>query len=436
MIKQETVIITIFLVTLLSLIPRRYILLPFIVAACFVPSDQRIIVMGLDFTILRMLIVAGVLRMAVRQEIRHIKFNSFDLVLAAWLLCGTFIYVLQWTDTSAIIYKCGFLFDVIGLYWLFRQNLRQHQAIQFAFTAFAWCALIMLPLVAFEKMTGRNPFLILGQVTTALREEQYYRCQASFPHSIILGAFWATLIPVFVGLGVAARQGRTLYWLACIASVFMVFATSSATPIATLIAILILLALFPYRSHGKQIAYGICGMIILLHVVMKAPVWNLVTRIHVVSGSTGYHRFRLIDRALSHFNEWALLGTRNTADWGFGMEDLTNQYVSEGVRGGVLTLILFVILLVLAVKKMGQYSLMPIGKQQQWIFWGICVSILGHCIAFIGVSYFGQIRMLLYLILAVVGTIYEKAPTESFKVIATVPVHTSVNRNGCLHSNR
>lgn len=70
---------------------------------------------------------------------------------------------------------------------------------------------------------------------------------------------------------------------------------------------------------------------------------------------------------------------------------------------------LFCLLLVYAVKIPGSYSLRCAVNYGKWLSWGICISVLGHCVSFFGVSYFGQIKMLLYLTFAMVGFIAENA---------------------------
>lgn len=107
-----------------------------------------------------------------------------------------------------------------------------------------------------------------------------------------------------------------------------------------------------------------------------------------------------------------MLGTRSTAHWGYGMQDVTNQYVLEGVQGGLITLVIFIVLLVVAVRTVGAYSICTVQIKQRFLSWCICVSILGHCISFIGVSYFGQIRMLLYFTLALIALVYEMSNTQ------------------------
>ena len=422
MITSGTVIITIALVITTFVVPRKYFLLPYILAACFVPADQRILILGLDFTILRILIAFGVLRMLARGEKRTTRWTRFDQLILSWAVVGASTYVIQWLDARALINRCGVLFDVIGLYWLFKQNIRSWADVQFVFKVLAVCAVALLPFVTWERATGQNPFSLIGRVGTEIRHAGF-RCQATFPHSIMMGLFWANLVPVFLGLTIAEGR-KILYCSACAAAIFMVMASNSSTPIAALIGVCLMLGLFSYRCYGRLMAYGSCAAAAALHVVMNNSIWHLICRVNLISGSTGWHRYKLIDGAIRHFNEWAFLGTRSTTNWGWGLQDLTNQYVLEAVRGGLVTLILFVILLITAVKTVGKYSMRPIPAKQQWFTWSLCVAMLGHCISFMGVSYFGQIVMLLYLMYAIVGFIYEisNKPITNEQTWAATPV--------------
>ncbi len=415
MIDPTTVLIAIFLIILTFAIPRKYFLLPFILAACFVPADQRVIVFDLDFTPLRMLVLAGFLRTVLRSERLTFKWNRFDNLVLLWAICGAVIYVIQWADTRALIYECGALFNVIGLYWLFRININSWYDIKFAIKVFAVCSLLLSVFVGLEWATGTNPFAILGRVGTGVREGRY-RCQASFPHSIMLGLFWATMVPLFVGF---ARQDKSklLLWSAVGASIFIVAATASSTPVLTLLIVLVLLCGYKWRQCTASVGWGLLVSLIALHIVMKAPVWHLISRIGVVGGSTGWHRYNLINQAINHFGEWAFLGCRSTAHWGWGLSDLTNQYILEGVRGGFVTLVLFLVMIYIALRILLRLSLQHQQPKQGFLAWCLFVAILGHCIAFFGVSYFGQIMMLWYMTLAMVGFLYEDKKCGKYIVI-------------------
>lgn len=397
---------TLGLIGLLIVVPKKYFLLPFILAACFIPADQRVIISGLDFTPLRILVLVGFFRTILRAERLTFKWNRFDKLVLAWAICGAVIYLIQWADMRALIYKCGVLFDIIGLYWLFRINISSWSDIRLAIKIFAVCSLALAVLVGLEWATGKNPFAVLGRVETVVREGRY-RCQASFPHAIMLGLFWATLVPLFIGFA-GQDKSKLLLWSAVAACAFIAAATASSTPILTLLIVLIMLCGYGWREYTACAGWGLFASLVALHIVMKAPVWHLISRIGVVGGSTGWHRFILIDQAINHFGEWLFLGCRSTAHWGLGLSDITNQYVLEGVVGGFGTLALFLVMIYMALRILLHLSIQHQQPKQRFLAWCLFVAILGHCVAFLGVSYFGQIMIILYLNFAIVGSIKGK----------------------------
>ncbi|MBN2457228.1 MAG: hypothetical protein JXB29_11950 [Sedimentisphaerales bacterium] len=407
-----TIIITCILVLLTFALPRKYFLIPFILTVSFIPFDQRVIIGGLDFTPLRILLVIGVLRTFLRSEARHIKWNVFDKMIFAWAAWGAIAYIIQQGNMSAVINRSGVTFDIVGLYWLFRQNIRSWDDVDFIARAFAAAALVSALMVLLERGTGCNPFQILGRVYTGMHRGRY-RCRGSFQHSIMLGLFWVNLIPIFVGYALTNRAKAFYWWMTAAACVLIVFSSGSSTTLVTLLWILLLLPLFAIRQHGKVMAFGLLGSIAGLHLVMNKPVWHLIGRVRIISGSTGYHRYRLIDAAVKHFDEWAFVGIRNTEHWGYGLFDITNNYIRQGVNGGVVTLGLFIVVLVMAISICGRYSLRKVPRKEQWLAWAFCVSVLAHCMSFLGVSYFGKIPMLLYLTFAVVAMVYDMSRSPS-----------------------
>lgn len=413
--------LTLFLTAVLSVLtfalPRKYILVPYVIGACWVPTDQTVMVGELNFQVLRILILVGMLRLWMRGEIVTVRWNRFDKLFLAWVIVGSIIYVMQWRSMGAVLFKCGQMLNSLGLYWIFRQCIRSWEDVRIASLAAAICAVAMAPFVALEWATGSNPFGALGRVTTFLRDGNY-RSQATFPHAIMMGLFWATLVPLFVGF---ARQGhKVLFWLAVAASTFMVFGCSSSTPLLTLLIVGGLQAMYRWRRYAGQGAWMFLGMLIALHIVMKAPVWHLLSRVSVVSGSTGWHRYYLVDMAIRNFSEWMVLGTRSTAHWGHGLVDVTNEYVLEGVRGGFVTLVLFCALLIIAGRAFARLAVRASDKKESYLAWCGFVCLIGHCVSFLGVSYFGQIILVWYLLLAITGFCYTKAHAKT-RTVTTKP---------------
>jgi len=126
-----------------------------------------------------------------------------------------------------------------------------------------------------------------------------------------------------------------------------------------------------------------------------------------VAGSTGWHRYKVMDATINNFSKWWLLGEPDPMSWGvWNMRDITNQYVLEGLQGGLLTLVIFVACIAVAFGIVGKALRRPDSSAQEHLFiYTIGVSLFVHVWSFFGVSYFSQMLMLWYLTLAIVGSL-------------------------------
>jgi hypothetical protein len=125
-----------------------------------------------------------------------------------------------------------------------------------------------------------------------------------------------------------------------------------------------------------------------------SPVWFLIARIHLIGGSTGWHRANLIDVFFRHFGDWWLLGTDKQATWGFGnLDDLCEQWIGEGETGGLATLICFILLITQSFRRVGKSRKRISGdRKQEWLLWLIGVALFSHCVGYFGISYFDQTK--------------------------------------------
>jgi len=176
----------------------------------------------------------------------------------------------------------------------------------------------------------------------------------------------------------------------------------------------VILGLFMWklRDSMRMVRWVILFMIVALHLVMKASVWALIGKIGSVIGGTGWHRVALIDAAVEHFNEWWLLGTDYTrhwmptgVTWSEKHTDITNYFISIGINGGLLSLILFVAILVYCFKTIGARlkEIDPAEFPKKFAMWCLGVSLFSHIMAFTSVSYFDQIIVFWYLLLAMIA---------------------------------
>ncbi len=393
--------ITSVLCILILVLPRKLLLAPFVMGIFFVPADQCLVVGGANFFVSQIMVISAILRMAVRGEMQSVKINTCDVVFMVSTLYVATVYVLYDMSTEVLVFRCGRLLESFGAYFIFRVSTRSWADVSRFGTLLAAGVIMLLPFVVKEHLTANNPFAILGRSATALRDGRL-RCSSSFPHPIMLGSFAAALCPLFFGC--LKATGRKVFWgVPLVVAVYFVIASASSGPALSLVGGVLFLASFRLRKYAKEFVIGAFAVLCLLSILMNAPVWFVIARINVVPGSTGWHRANLVQQFADHFGEWWLLGARGPAivSWGVYAADVTNHYLALGANGGFLGMALFIGLLALCINALRKYSRRPIPLVTQWLVWGVCVSLITHCISFMSVTYFGQISLLLYWSLAV-----------------------------------
>jgi hypothetical protein len=152
-------------------------------------------------------------------------------------------------------------------------------------------------------------------------------------------------------------------------------------------------------------------------------VWYLIGRVSELTGGTGWYRSFLIEQSIKHINEWWLIGSSETAHWSPWASnlsadkknmDITNHYIIQGLRGGVAMLGLFLAIIATCFKTVGRLirdeEHLILDKKLVWAF-GIALAC--HCAAFISVSYFDQINVFWYWLLATIAALPRQSEHET-----------------------
>ena len=386
---------------------RQNVIWPLLITVLFISPAQRIVLMSLDFNMLRIMVIVGLLRIILKNEYRNHKPHIIDKILVLYVISRISIHFLRDPTASVLIGEVGLGYDAIGLYFLFRFLVTSWGDVNRIIHAIIILSIPMALLFSIEYSTGRNMFSIFGGVPeiTQIRDGKL-RCQGAFPHPIIAGCFWAAILPLIVSRLWNNRISKNLTWAGIICVSWIIITTSSSTPIFGVLSAVIAGLMFKMRYRMAFINMMLITCLAALHMVMNAPVWHLISRVSAVSGSTSYFRYMLIDAFINNINEWWLLGINTTAHWFPGAYDLTNQYVLEGVNGGLLTLVLFLTIIAIAFRSVGRiWRREKNSKRNLALSWALGVSLFVHCVNFIGVSYFGQIVIAWYMILALIANI-------------------------------
>ena len=403
-------------IILMLVLPRRHAVVPFLLGVFLLPIGQQLYLGGVHFYVPRILILFGLVRIALtkllsQDDIVSGGWNSVDVVFFLWAILRGSAGILRGDgNTASLLYEGGFLLDALGGYFLLRFLIQNEESILRVVKTFAAIAAVLAVTMLNEKLLDQNIFGYLGSlpVRSDIRVGAI-RAQGPFEHSILAGVFAATLLPFFLWLW-QSRKARIAGVVGAIGCTIMVVTTASATPLLTYLAVLLGLCFWLLRKHMRMVRWGIVAMIIALAMVMKAPVWFLISHVDVVAGNSGYHRAMLIDTCIRHFSDWWLIGTNQTLNWGFDMWDTSNQFVAEAEAGGLAAFICFVLMISWCFRRIGRARKLVEGDhKQEWFFWLLGVALFAHIVAFFGISYFDQTKYAWYALFAII-------------VVATAPI--------------
>lgn len=391
-------------------LPRKYAFVPIIALICYMTMGMRLMVGGLNFTMMRVLLIFGWIRLVARGELRPLSLNSIDKAVVWYTIVSAIAYVILWEgEADAFKYKLGKAYDCIGFYFLFRYLLEEWEDIVQLVRTIAFVAIPLGIEMALERLTLVNQFSIFGGVQSNVwLRNGTPRCQGPFSHPILAGTFGATLIPLFIALGFQ-KSNRWAAVLGLLSAAVITGTAGSSGPVMACACGVAAIFFWPLRNQMRVIRWAMASLLVALHFSMKAPVWFLIGRFSVYDSSTGFHRAYLIDRAMANLSEWWLVGVQTTSQWGEHLFDVTNQYIRVGVEGGIAPLWLFISIIVLCFRGVGrvvrEMDERGMETDQRFLVWGLGAIIVVHVMSFISVSYFDQNLIMWYLLLAVISSV-------------------------------
>jgi hypothetical protein len=416
---NQTIIhpITIVMLVLTALVvfggSRKLWLLAIGLTMCMIPAAQRVVIFGVDFATMRILAVIGVVGIAARGEFRAIRFGWFDAAVVACVAITIPMTIIR-GDTYQLMNRIGTSADYIFFYLIGRTMIRSVDDVASLAKMLVILAIPVGLSMANEKLTGRNLFHFLGGVPefTPIREGKL-RAQAAFPHPIIAGAWFAASIPLIAVLwSIKGKDtnSRAIAIAGVVGCTIGVFATASSTPVGGLMAAIIGFVFYRFRFHFKTVRPWIILLCVALHFATARGLHSLVyTKFTFVSGSTGEHRYKIVQKCIEHFSEWAFFGTRSTYHWGWGLDDVTQEYVKAGVQGGLLGMILLVVVLVKSFSNAGKV-MRSSDPRLAIVGYLMGASVAVHAVNWLGSAYFGQVSLLYLLTVGGLHTLASGMP--------------------------
>lgn len=420
-------ILLILAIVCMFVVPRRYVVAPLLFGVLLVPIGNVVVVGGLHLMPVRLLALAGWARVAWAKGPRlDGGRNAIDMAVLGWGIATAVAVTIQWMSVAAFINQCGALCGSLGMYFLLRQLIRGTDDIARVIKVMVIVAAIVAVGMVCEKLMLRNLFgtLIGGVQEVPLMREGRIRSQGPFQHAILAGVFGATLVPLCLWLW-KQRRSRGFAVIGLLCGTTMTVAAASSTPYMAYAGGVLSLFLWPIRRKMRVLRWGISLTLIALHLVMKAPVWFLIARVDVVGGSASFDRAYLIDTCIRHFSDWWLCGSHDTGNWGWSMWDLSNQFVSVAETGGLLALVLFISVVSQCFGGLGTVRRAAGNRREEICIWVLGAAVFAHILAFFGVSYFDQVQVTWFVLLAIISAAMvprdSTAPSDGDIVSASTP---------------
>lgn len=105
------------------------------------------------------------------------------------------------------------------------------------------------------------------------------------------------------------------------------------------------------------------------------------------------------------------MGTDDTAGWMpytlavDNTADITNQYLVAGLRGGLLSMILFIIIIVRCFVKLGSArgKIAAESRRTEILLWAAGSVVFAHVVNFFSISYFDQMEVIWYMLVAIIA---------------------------------
>src|ERR1700693_443942 len=205
MIHPFVLIMTILAAIMMLVLPRKYVVVPFLMTVFLTPFGQEVYVLGVHVFVPRILILCGWIRIVAtklssRTEFASGGFTSVDKIFVLWAILRATATYLEFMQVGAIVNQCGFLIDSVGGFFLLRFFIRDEEDILRVTKTFAYIVAILAVSMLNEKVQAQNLFGFIGGRLSPFVRDGAIRSQGSFEGPIPAGTFAGTMLCVFVWL--------------------------------------------------------------------------------------------------------------------------------------------------------------------------------------------------------------------------------------------
>jgi len=313
--------------------------------------------------------------------------------------------------------RAGFLMDTWCAYLAARFIVTDRSKL---ITIIKCISVALVPLAilgVIESFTGWQPFAPLWRFSPWFRGGRYIsegrcglaRAVGPFSHAILFGGVFAMFLPLIYYLHREKGDWKSFSYIILIVAMLGALSSMSSGPWVMVIIVIFCLVMEKHRKLIKPMFMFFVFSCIVIGIASNRPFYHVIASWANPLGGAGWHRAKLIDLAIENFNDWWMVGYgEKDPGWGrflgMGRTDVTNEYILNGVRYGILGVIAICAVLIESFRGLiSTYRKLryPALKSLCWAFGSLLFSV---AIAWMSVSFFGQLSTLVYCSIGMIGS--------------------------------
>ena len=422
--QDVTLVIAVVVVVLVITLRPAYALAAYIAGLLWYPGYLPVSVGTIDIPVGRFVVGVLLLRCLYDSRIRNkfvwSKLDSF-VTLGMIAFVVPYFFTLDQPISMTVQNRGGFLMDTWCAYLAARFIITSRARLVSVVKCVAVLLVPLAVLGAVESMTGWRPFYALVRYSPWYREGSggflrdarfgLARAVGPFSHAILFGGGFAMFLPLIYYLRYEKGRWHSLAYVLSITALIGALSSMSSGPWVMTLAVILCLMMERHRKRIKSMFVFLVFSCIFIGLASNRPFYHVIVSWANPLGGAGWHRAKLIDLAVEHFNEWWQLGYGMTdPGWGHDLgagsiTDVTNEFILAGVRYGILGVIALCLILVVAFRGLiSTYGRLthPAMKSLCWAFGSLLFSVV---VCWMSVSFFGQLMPLFYICLGMIGSI-------------------------------
>jgi hypothetical protein len=400
-----------------------YGLVVYVAACSLYPSNLVVPVGTIDFTMLRIVIIAVYAKIFFLTDLpSRFRFMWVDKLVIIYYMAQVVAGLTTTQSVGAFLEnRSGAVFDMVLPYFAVRLIVIDREKY---LTLLKSVFVIAAPLAIvgfYQCVTGNNPvgfFRNYGAWETGdyvyvpLSRFGLTRADVVFTHPIMYGLFFAMFGPACAGVfGYVKKSRRMLYWAALALMCMGLFSCVSSGPALAALLSIAFIGFYWHRRHWRTAIVTVVVLCTLLEIASNRHFYDVIDRF-TLNSQTAWYRSRLIDVALYEggmSGHWiAGYGYNTDPGWGATIDrrtytDIVNEYLLILCRYGLIGLVPFFAMSIAAVKRLIYSYKVSTQDSDKWLIWCLAAALFGLAGAFISVSLHGQPTTIFYMLLGFCG---------------------------------